>query len=133
MNSDWMQAAGTFALGLSAVLGLVFLVVYSVLAPWWRSQAGRYLWFSSAIFTVLLGYNWLALMGFLQTDNRPAIRFIIYSLILLVMVWRGGLLLLAQYEVYKRDKARLFARDGEPRWRRTGEPDGFEHRPKRPL
>lgn len=105
-----IQDLGTFTLAVAAIFGVGFLVAYSVLARWWESATGWYLWVSSAILTIILGYNYAALQGWLSVTQREWTRFLIYFGALVIMVWRGALLLAAQYQVYREAQANLLSK-----------------------
>lgn len=91
---------GNVALLLAVVQGAVFLVVYSVLARWWETREGWYLWFSSLILATILAYNYAAIVGWFDLRD-PAVRdwtrLGIYAGALVIMTWRAVLLLMAQF------------------------------------
>lgn len=93
---DW----GNIALLLAVVLGVLFLVLYSILARWWETREGWYLWVSSLILAMILGYNYAAIVGWFDLRD-PAVRdwtrLAIYGGALVIMTWRSILLLLAQF------------------------------------
>lgn len=93
---DW----GTVALMLAVIQGVLFLVAYSVLARWWESREGWYLWVSSAILAAILAYNYAAIAGWFDLRD-PAVRdwtrLAIYGGALVIMTWRAVLLLMAQF------------------------------------
>lgn len=108
LDKQELNDLGTMVLGAAAIAGLFFLVVYSLLARWWESREGWYLFVSSAILAEILSYNYAAIKGwFLLTDPlvREWVRLLIYTQVLLVMAWRGLLVIQAQAESWRIRKA----------------------------
>lgn len=108
MGDTVVDTVGTWALAAAVILGIVFLLVYSLLAKWWEKPTGRYLWYSSLAFTVILAFNFVSVMKWISgTENtaaRPWIRLAVYGSVLGVMLWRGILLLRAQIGAYLKAK-----------------------------
>lgn len=107
---DWMLFA-------AVVQGVMFLAAYTLLARWWESREGWYLWVSSLILALILGYNYAAVMGWFDLRD-PAVRdwtrLTIYAGALVIMTWRAILLLMAQFQNRPMTLARF-----EPRHRRS--------------
>ncbi len=78
------------------VASLLFVLGYGFGAPWYRSEAGRQLFFSGLTFlficslgtaTVLFGADW---------EGRTYVRLIVWSSVLVFLLWRNRLLVHAQ-------------------------------------
>ncbi len=100
MTLDRIMAVGDACLVLAVVAAVGFLTVYTVLARWWETREGWYLWVSSLVFAGLLTYNLGVIMGWAWADPwvRAWTRAAMYAACLVVMCWRGVLLILAQLQ-----------------------------------
>lgn len=88
-----MTPLGDFLAVLAFAGTVLFVILYAILAPWWRSAHGRNvmllmgvlaLLFTLIAGTVLFGVEW---------PFRPAIRVIIFGLVGLAIWWRIVLLI----------------------------------------
>jgi hypothetical protein len=75
----------------------IFVVGYGVAAPWYRSEAGRQLFFSGVVFfeicslvayTEIWGTDWY---------GRPYIRLFVWGQVLLFLLWRNRIFFTAQF------------------------------------
>ena len=93
----WLNAAAS---AVAAVVCGVFVVVYHVRAPWWRSATGRHLMAVGATLTALFGYT-VAIT--LWPTGCPAavlrcVRTLVVVAIAGLMVQRTRMVLRAQHE-----------------------------------
>ncbi len=79
-----------------AAASLVFVLGYGVAAPWYRSEAGRQIFFSGLTFlgictlgtaTVVFGADW---------EGRTYVRLLVWSSVFVFLMWRNRLLFEAQ-------------------------------------
>lgn len=110
-----VSAIGTVVLGLATGAGILFLLTYTLFARWWETREGWYLFVSSAILAVILGYNFAAIQRWFPLSDPNVqnwTRMAVYGGALVIMLWRGLLLIQAQAEAWRVRKAAQLDSDG---------------------
>ncbi|MDK1473590.1 hypothetical protein QNO07_09180 [Streptomyces sp. 549] len=90
----WMNVSASTALALSA---LVFVVVYHVLAPWWRSAAGRHL-MAVAVTLGLLGAYTVVITAWPECGWLRVARSVVVVVMAGLLVQRTVMVVRAQRE-----------------------------------
>lgn len=81
----------------SWVSAAIFVLGYGLAAPWYRSEAGRQLFFSGVVFfeicslvtyTEVWGTDWY---------GRPYVRLFVWGQVLLFLLWRNRIFVTAQF------------------------------------
>lgn len=108
MSNDSLVLLGDIEAAALAVGGIIFLVVYSCVARWWKWREGWFVALSSLGLSSLFGYiaasrfNWLPPLDDSQT--RVWLRLIIFTGFGVALLWVCTLLLLAQIEQRRKEK-----------------------------
>ena len=88
---------GTWALVGTFLASFIFVVVYWIIAPWWRSEVGRHLMSFEASMALITAY--LVAVNFGWLDPRTGqyyVRLVIYGVLFLLVLWRISILIRAQ-------------------------------------
>lgn len=105
MESGFWVTVGDIEVGLLAVGGVTFLVAYTLLAKWWQSREGWFIFTASLWLTVLFAYIYASRVGWLAPLDdggaRVWLRLAIFTPFGVGLVWVSALLLLAQREKWK--------------------------------
>lgn len=89
--------AATFVLFWVAVIAAVaFPILYTVLAPWWRSQTGRHVFSLAAVIAVVLLIQVLRLVLGRHFPGRPVVDLLQYIGIAAVLLGQLRLLITSQ-------------------------------------
>lgn len=102
---SWYQA-GTYAFYALAAVSVAFVLLYAVLSPWWRTEAGR---------NIMAVMGCLAVIGAwgsyvnLRDDPTSAplfypTRFFLFSVLTLAIGWRIVMLVRAQLARRKKER-----------------------------
>ena len=108
MESNFWVTVGDIEVGLLALSGLVFLTTYTLLARWWKTREGKFIFTASLWLTVLFSYIYAARVGWLSSledgGARVWLRLAIFTPFAVGLIWISVLLLLAQREQWHRRK-----------------------------
>lgn len=106
MTSETLVLLGDIEAAALTIGGILFLIMYSVLAKWWKFREGWFISLASLWLTVLFGYIAASRFNLLppldDSATRIWLRLIIFTGFGVALVWVSVLLLLAQYEQRKR-------------------------------
>ncbi len=101
MDGFWVTV-GDVELGLLALGGVLFLLLYTVTATWWRIREGWFIFLCSVGLTALFAYIFAGRVGWLAPLDdggvRVVLRVVIFTGFGIALMWIGTLLLLAQRE-----------------------------------
>ena len=102
MGDSVLITIGDIELAALTLGGVLFLVAYSVLAQWWRTREGRFIFTAGLWLTVLFAYLYAARVGWLppldDSSARAFLRLIVLTPFAVGLVWISTLLLMAQIE-----------------------------------
>ncbi len=79
------------------LLSAVFVLGYGLAAPWYRSEAGRQLFFSGVVFLEIASLSSAAAIWGTDFYGRPLIRVIVWTQVVVFLAWRNRVLLTAQF------------------------------------
>lgn len=103
-DSFWIRV-GDAELAALTIGGALFLILYTLLARWWRWREGWFIFVAGTGLTALFAYIYAIRAGWLPplVDGGPSvwIRLLIFTGFGVALVWIGVLLLMAQYEQWK--------------------------------
>lgn len=106
MESQFWVAVGDIEVGLLALGGIGFLLAYTLLAKWWRTREGKFIFTASLWLTVLFSYIYASRVGWLAPLDdggaRVWLRLAIFTPFAVGLIWISVLLLMAQREQWKR-------------------------------
>lgn len=91
-----MILAGTIALWLAAIIAWLFVLVYAISAPWYRSEEGTHLISFTGFLAVVMTY--VAVVGLYSSNEPqyPLARLLVWVGVAVFMGWRFSLLLRRQ-------------------------------------
>jgi len=105
MESQFWVTVGDVEVGLLALGGMAFLIIYTLLAKWWKTREGKFIFVASLWLTVLFAYIYASRVGWLipleDGGARVWLRLIIFTPFAIGLIWISALLLLAQWEQWK--------------------------------
>lgn len=105
MTDEFWIKVGDIELAALAVGGVLFLVLYTLLAKWWRWREGWFIFVAGTGLTSLMAYIYAGRVGWLPPLDdggaRVWLRLLIFTGFGVALVWIGALLLMAQYEQWK--------------------------------
>ena len=108
MSIEALILVGDIEAAALAVGGIIFLVVYSCVAKWWKWREGWFMALSSLGLSSLFGYIAAARFGWLppfdDSQTRVWLRLIIFTGFGVALLWVSTLLLLAQIEQRGKEK-----------------------------
>lgn len=107
MNDAMWMAAGTYAFYAFALFALLFVLLYMVFSPWWRTEAGRNIMAVMGALAVIGVYASVLQL----TANRPPMyaetRFALFAFLAVSVGWRVVLFIRAQLLSRCRKKGRV--------------------------
>lgn len=79
------------------ILSLTFVLGYGLAAPWYRSEAGRQIFFSGMVFLEICSL--VAYTELWGTDfyGRPYIRLFVWAQVFVFLAWRNRIFVTAQF------------------------------------
>jgi hypothetical protein len=84
---------GDFLAVLAFAGTVLFVILYAILAPWWRSAHGRNVMLLTSVIGLAFGLATGTILFGLEWPFRSTIRAIIYGLIAVAIWWRIALLI----------------------------------------
>jgi hypothetical protein len=93
-----LELAGNALVVVTTVLAWVFVVMYHVLAPWWRSEVGRHIMTYSALVAAVLTLSVVRMIGGagLNTPWFGVVRLVVFAGVPVAISWRIAILWRAQ-------------------------------------
>lgn len=104
-SSEFIRSIGDVGFAVAAVSANLFVLLYAMAAPWWKTPFGRHLFLFMA--AVALVFNSaVANIFFPDWEGRWVLRAIVYPLMGVAMLWRVIILIDVQIVTPWREKRR---------------------------
>lgn len=104
VNGGWWEAYGNVAFYACATAAVMFVLMYLVITPWWRTEAGRNIMAVMGTLAVAMAYfGWVISQGGVPDGFWP-IRAILFTCMFLSIAWRVVMLIRAQLLARKENR-----------------------------
>lgn len=96
LSDHYLILAGDVLTWAGAVCGVLFVVLYALTAPWYRSEEGAHLMAFTGYLTVVLGYIAVTTVTRVAAPSLPLPRAFVFGGLAALMIWRLSILIRAQ-------------------------------------